>query len=130
MAEKSVEAGAVDVVAPLENAAAKALVVSEGASLLVIDLTEKGLGFDVVEGAAAEVDGLNNEVEVVAGAALLLLCWLPKRLEFDVEEAELKEAKLGLNGDSVPGLDESGAKLLEEGLKVDGEGVEEDPEGA
>ena len=115
------EAGAVDVVAPLENAAAKAFVVSEGASLLVIGLTEKGLGFDVVEGAAAEVDGLNDEVELVAGAPLLLLCWLAKRPELDVEEAELKEGKLGLNGDSVSGLDESGAELVEEGLKVDGE---------
>ena len=114
------EVDAVDVVAPLENATAKALVVSEGASLLVLGLEEKGLRSDV-EGAAGEINGLNDEVELVASAPLLEFCWLTKRLDSDVEEAGLEEAKLGLNGDSVSGLDEFGAEVVEDGLKVDGE---------
>ena len=39
-------------------------------------------------------------------------------LEFDVEEAVLKEPKLGLGGDTVLSWDESGADLVEEGLNV------------
>ena len=103
-------------VAPLENLTANALVASEGVSLLVVDLKGKGPGFDAVEEAVAEVDGLSDEIEVFAGALLLLLCSLAKRREPDVEEAGLKEAEPDLNGDSVSGLDESGT---EEGLEVD-----------
>ena len=67
------ELNIVDVVPPLENLTAKALVVSEGVSLLEVDSKEKGPGFGAVEGAAAEPVGLKDGVELVACASLLLL---------------------------------------------------------
>ena len=68
------EPDAVDVVAPLENLTAKALVVSEGPSLLVVGMKKKGPGFGAVEGAVAELDGLNNGVERVAGTPVRVSC--------------------------------------------------------
>ena len=113
----------VDVVAPLENLTASALVASEGASLLVGGLNENGPGFDVVEGAAAEAVGLNEGVEVLGSAPLLGFCWLANWKEF---EAGVKEAKLDLGGESVLGC---GEKVLEEGLKFR-DWFEEGPDGA
>lgn len=118
MVEKGVGLNSVDVVAPLENVTANALVASEGASLLVGGLNEKGLGFDANEGAAAEPVGLNNGVEVVASTPLLVLCWLAKKPEVDAEEAGLKEPTLDLGRESVLGWAESGDQVVVEGLKV------------
>ena len=111
----------VDVVAPLENLTASALVASEGASLLVGGLNGKRLGIDAVEGAAGEAVGLNEGVEVLGSAPLLEFGWLAEREEF---AAGVKEVKLDLGGVSVLGC---GEKVLEEGLKfVDW--FEEDPD--
>lgn len=113
----------VDVVAPLENLTARALVASEGASRLVGGLNKKGPEIDAVEGTAAEAVGLNENVEVLGSAPLLEFCWLGEREEF---EAGVKEAKLDLGGESVLSC---GENVLKEGLEF-GDWFEEDRDGA
>lgn len=120
MAENGVELDSVDVVAPLENLTANALVASEGAPLFVGGLKEKGFEIDAVEGAAAELVGLNDGVDIIAGVLLLVLCWLAKGRESEVEEAGLKGLKLDLGFDSLR-WDESGAEVEGEALEVDGD---------
>lgn len=122
MAENGVALDSVDVVAPLENLTASALVASEGASLLVGALNKNGPGFDAVEGAAVEAVGLNEGVEVLGSAPLLEFCWLAERENF---EAGAKGETLGLGGESVLGCNEI---VLEEGLKF-GDWFEEGPDG-
>ena len=129
LVEKGVELDSVDVVAPLENLIAKALVAFEGVSLLVGGLKENKPGFEAVKGATAESVGLKDGVEVVACATSLFFC-LAKRPAFDGEEAGLIEQKLGLGDDSLLGWDDGSAELVEEGLKTDSDWFEEDPVGA
>ena len=124
------ELDADDVVAPLENLTASALVASEGASLLMIGLKEKRFEFGAVGGSSVKLEGLSDGAEVVNCAPLVMPFWLLKGREFDIEDAGLKEAELELNGDSVSGLDEGRTEVVKEDLEIDGECVEGEAEGA